>query len=230
MDCNRCKCSHTLLQNLCWSWLTITGFTEQSVVTVALVTIWWSYRCLCQRHSSGEKHMWEDKLSERQIRGWGAVSAAGLQGKGSRKSSFSRPPDCDCSRLVMASVTPSASNLILYHMTYDISVYVILYVFIHVYLFLYIVIVVLCRGNSSQTPVWHMATAPRPCTRRRRAPRQRDTRALRFLLFPCSSLFVCSFKLLYICKVFLFPFKQTFNCNNHQTLHKYADYQHQILI
>ena len=31
--------------------------------------------------------MWEDKLSEKQIRGWRAVSAAGLQGKGLRKRS-----------------------------------------------------------------------------------------------------------------------------------------------
>ena len=35
--------------------------------------------------SSGESYMWEDKLSECQIRGWNAVSAAGLHGEGLRK-------------------------------------------------------------------------------------------------------------------------------------------------
>ena len=39
--------------------------------------------CGENEHSSGEKHTWEDKLSECQIRGWRAVSAAGLHGKGS---------------------------------------------------------------------------------------------------------------------------------------------------
>ena len=40
------------------------------------------YRCL-QKDNSGEENMWEDKLWEHQIRGWRAISAAGLQGKGS---------------------------------------------------------------------------------------------------------------------------------------------------
>ena len=35
-----------------------------------------------KKHSSGEKWPWEDKLSERQISGWNAVSAAGLRGRG----------------------------------------------------------------------------------------------------------------------------------------------------
>ena len=45
------------------------------------------YRCLWKKHSSGEWYTLEYKLSERQIRGWIAVSAAGLQGKGSLKRS-----------------------------------------------------------------------------------------------------------------------------------------------
>ena len=38
-----------------------------------------------KKHSSGEEDMWEHKLSECQIRGWRAVSAAGLRGQGLRK-------------------------------------------------------------------------------------------------------------------------------------------------
>ena len=38
-----------------------------------------------QKHFSGEEDVWEDKLSEHLIRGWRAISAAGLQGKGSYK-------------------------------------------------------------------------------------------------------------------------------------------------
>ena len=44
------------------------------------------YTGVCeQKQSSGEKHMWEGELSERQLRGWGAVSASDLHGKGSPK-------------------------------------------------------------------------------------------------------------------------------------------------
>ena len=38
-----------------------------------------------RKHSSGEENRWKDRLSERQIRGWRAVSAAGLHGQGSCK-------------------------------------------------------------------------------------------------------------------------------------------------
>ena len=41
-----------------------------------------------KKHSSGEKHIREDKLAEHQIRGWRAASDADLRGKGSRKRSF----------------------------------------------------------------------------------------------------------------------------------------------
>ena len=41
-----------------------------------------------QKHSSGGKHTWEDELSECQIRGWIAVSAAALQDKGLCKRSI----------------------------------------------------------------------------------------------------------------------------------------------
>ena len=44
-----------------------------------------SYRCLWKEHSFGEEDPWADKPSECQIGGWRAVSAAGLQGKGSPK-------------------------------------------------------------------------------------------------------------------------------------------------
>ena len=37
-------------------------------------------RCLWNKHSSGEEGMWANQLSKHQIRGWRAVSAAGLQG------------------------------------------------------------------------------------------------------------------------------------------------------
>ena len=40
-----------------------------------------------QKHSSGKADPWEDKPSERQIRGRRAVSASGLQGRGSPKRS-----------------------------------------------------------------------------------------------------------------------------------------------
>ena len=40
-----------------------------------------------QKHSSGEEHGCENKCSEHQIRGWIAVSAAGLHSKGLRKRS-----------------------------------------------------------------------------------------------------------------------------------------------
>ena len=43
------------------------------------------YRCLWKRHSWREEHPWEGELAEHQIRGWRALSAAELQGKGSRK-------------------------------------------------------------------------------------------------------------------------------------------------
>ena len=36
-----------------------------------------------KKHSSREEACWEDRLSKHQIRGWIAVSADGLQGKGS---------------------------------------------------------------------------------------------------------------------------------------------------
>ena len=36
----------------------------------------------------GEEYLREDKLLERQIRGWGAVSTAESEGKGSPESSF----------------------------------------------------------------------------------------------------------------------------------------------
>ena len=35
-----------------------------------------------KKHSSGEEDPWEDTSTEHQIRGWRAVSAAGLRGKG----------------------------------------------------------------------------------------------------------------------------------------------------
>ena len=40
-----------------------------------------------KKHSSREEDPWEDKPSEFQMRGWRAVSASGLQGKGSPKRS-----------------------------------------------------------------------------------------------------------------------------------------------
>ena len=40
-----------------------------------------------KKHSSGEEYVWEDELSECQIRGWNAVSADGLQGERSCKGS-----------------------------------------------------------------------------------------------------------------------------------------------
>ena len=38
-----------------------------------------------KKHSAGENDRWKDRLSERQIRGWRAVSTAGLHGQGSHK-------------------------------------------------------------------------------------------------------------------------------------------------
>ena len=38
-----------------------------------------------KQNSSGEEHMWTDKLSEQQLRGWRAVSAEGLQNSGRRR-------------------------------------------------------------------------------------------------------------------------------------------------
>ena len=40
-----------------------------------------------KKHSSGKEDPWKDKPSECQIRGWRAVSASGLQGKGSPERS-----------------------------------------------------------------------------------------------------------------------------------------------
>ena len=40
-----------------------------------------------KKHSSGEEDLWEEQLPEHQIGGRIAVSAAGLQGKGSHKRS-----------------------------------------------------------------------------------------------------------------------------------------------
>ena len=47
------------------------------------------YRCVGEKHSSGEEQPWEEKPSECQISGWRAVSASGLQGRGSPKRSVS---------------------------------------------------------------------------------------------------------------------------------------------
>ena len=41
-----------------------------------------------QKHSFGEDHPLEDRLSEHQIRGWRAVFAGGLHDQGSRKRTF----------------------------------------------------------------------------------------------------------------------------------------------
>ena len=43
-----------------------------------------------KKHSSGEEDMWEHQVSNHQIGGWRAASAAGLQDKGSRKRSLFR--------------------------------------------------------------------------------------------------------------------------------------------
>ena len=49
-----------------------------------------------KKHSSGEEHTLEHKLSEHQIRGWIAVSVVGLQGEGLRKRNvFSQTPVVD---------------------------------------------------------------------------------------------------------------------------------------
>ena len=46
-----------------------------------------------KENSSGEEDVWKHFLSEHQIRGWRAVSAAGLQGNGSHERSvFSQTP------------------------------------------------------------------------------------------------------------------------------------------
>ena len=46
-----------------------------------------------EKDSSGEEYPWADRLDEHNIRGWRAVSAAGSQGKGLRKTSvFSQTP------------------------------------------------------------------------------------------------------------------------------------------
>ena len=47
--------------------------------------VWQYYRCLWAE-TFQRKYMWEEKPSECQIRGWRAVSATGLQGKGLRKN------------------------------------------------------------------------------------------------------------------------------------------------
>ena len=46
------------------------------------------YRCLRTNHYSKEECPLEDRLSEHHIRGWNAVSAAGLLGQGSGKGVF----------------------------------------------------------------------------------------------------------------------------------------------
>ena len=46
-----------------------------------------SNRCLWKKHSSGEKYIWEDKLSEHQIRGRKEMLATGLHGQGSHERS-----------------------------------------------------------------------------------------------------------------------------------------------
>ena len=49
--------------------------------------------CVCEKHSSKETYRLEDKLSERQIRGWRALSAERSPGKGSNKRIvFSQTP------------------------------------------------------------------------------------------------------------------------------------------
>ena len=51
------------------------------------------YRRLWKKHSSGEEDGWEKHRSKHQIRGWKAVSAAVLQGRGCHKRSvFSQTP------------------------------------------------------------------------------------------------------------------------------------------
>ena len=51
------------------------------------------YRCLRTKHSSGLEDRWENQLSKDETRGWIAVSATRLQGKGLRKGNvFSQTP------------------------------------------------------------------------------------------------------------------------------------------
>ena len=62
---------------------TVYGFIKSEISNSTVSTDstnCYCYRCLQKEHS-GEEIMWEDKLWEHQIRGWRAISAAGLQGK-----------------------------------------------------------------------------------------------------------------------------------------------------
>ena len=56
-----------------WSW---PNLQKQVVLPVSV-----------KKHFSGEEDPWENQLEKHQIRGWTAVSAAGLQGQGSHKRS-----------------------------------------------------------------------------------------------------------------------------------------------
>ena len=55
------------------------------VVTVIVIVMAKVIPVSVEKHSSGEEDTWEHEPSERQITGWRAASAAGLQGKGWRK-------------------------------------------------------------------------------------------------------------------------------------------------
>ena len=50
--------------------------------------------CLLNKDSSGEKDRWDDKLSDTQIVGWEAASAAGLQSNGCHVAPFCRHLSC----------------------------------------------------------------------------------------------------------------------------------------
>ena len=67
------------------------------------------HRHLCKKHSSGEEYTLTYLLSDHQIRGWRAVSAAGLHGKGLRKGSdFSQTPVS--ARSTWISTPPAAAE------------------------------------------------------------------------------------------------------------------------
>ena len=49
-----------------------------------------SHTSVCeQKHSPGEEDPWDNQFDKHNIRGWTGVSAAVLQGRGSRKGMFS---------------------------------------------------------------------------------------------------------------------------------------------
>ena len=123
-----------------------------------------------RKHSTGEKHMWEDKLTECRIRGWRAVSAADLHGKGPPKRSV-----CIAQTQVVTRILKMRLwlyNYVIIIMTIliiminkvcmSIYIYIYIYIHIHIHIYVYTCIYRFARGHVAVVVVIDFLADPLP--------------------------------------------------------------------